>query len=444
MSTDLAQELLTLRIDARQWRFADLRIDIEPMSFGSDAANPHTQYSNAIAIFDDVGDGAVGAAFTLGEGNAALCRAAHYLITELDGLSIVDLVASPKGFYETLVNPRQLRWISPYAGLPMMAAGLVVNTLIDAASKRVGMPAWEYMAKLPADVLLSLMSLRHLDPGMELAAKLARGAEGVAERCDQLRRVRLPVYHTTWIGHSAEDVSAQIREQTARRGIRTFKIKIGSDFDRDLEKLDEIMAGAPSGTRFAVDANQTLTLDEAKTWMRALSIRHVLWLEEPFAPDNTVLFGELSRIKAAEGLSCEIASGENCPNPHTAAALVSGGLDRYQSDPCRMLGLVDGILTAALAHYQSREFTPHAGGTALDELSLHLQLVNLARIDLARNPSTSLTENVGFCSRFYAQPALVRDGEAAVPTEAGLLVGLASEVSKALRDYRDGVSWLKL
>lgn len=447
MTTDLGTALRSIRVDANQWRFCDLRIDIPPLSYGSDAANPHTQYSNAIAILDCLSAPGIGASFTLGEGNDLLCQASQFLVSEMDGVTVGELMDSPHGLYETLVNPRQLRWLSPYAGLPMMAAGLILNTLLDAAGKRAGMPAWEYLARLDTADLLGLVSLRHLGPALpsaDAAQVLDDALPGVADRCEQLRSSGLPVYYTTWIGHSAADVADQMQQQYDLRGIHTFKVKIGPDIARDLEKLDAIQAAIPADARIAVDANQTLSLEQAESWLHALSDRGILWLEEPFAPDNVGLFAALAHTKQEAGLTCEIATGENCPNPHTAASLIAGGLDRYQPDPCRMVGLADGLVTAITAHKHDRTYTPHAGGTGLDELSPHLQLLNLARVDSHRDPSHSLTENVGFCSRFYAQPTAVTGGRATTPTQPGLLVGLTNNVSERLIDYREGISWLEL
>ena len=49
----------------------------------------------------------------------------------------------------------------------------------------------------------------------------------------------------------------------------------------------------PEDIILCADANQTLSLEIAKKFIVALEARGVLWLEEPFAPDNIVLFEEL-------------------------------------------------------------------------------------------------------------------------------------------------------
>lgn len=447
MSDLLSRALTDLQIAAPKWRFIDLRIDIPAGSFGSDAINPHTQYSNPIALMEHGCDTAVGASFTLGVGNEMVCNAAEYILSELDGLSVGELITSKQGFYETLTNPRQLRWLSPNSGLPLMAAGLIVNTLLDAASKTVGLPAWEYLARLPTDLLMGLINLRHLDERYDQASVrdvLDRGLSGIDTRCAQLKAEGIPVYYTTWIGHDAETISRQILSQHQDRGIQVFKLKIGPDIERDSAKLRRIRELIPEGIKLCVDANQTLSLNEAKRWLHLLTDHSIQWLEEPFAPDNILLFQKLIHYKRDHNLNCEVVTGENCPNHFTASALMDCGIDRFQADPCRMLGILDVILVCILASIRNCNITPHAGGSSLDELSPHIQLFNLARIRPDDRPAESLTENVGFCSRYFAAPTIVKNGRIRTQLKPGLLVGVADSVIAQLQDYKEGISWLEL
>ncbi|OBI26212.1 hypothetical protein A5709_07450 [Mycobacterium sp. E1386] len=443
----LVTALTNFRFEAAQWRFADLRIDIPPESFGSDAINPHTQYSNPVAMTEGDAGPAVGASFTLGAGNEMICAGGEFIVNELDGLTVGDLMARGHGFYETLTNPLQLRWLSPNAGLPLMAGGLVVNTLLDAASKSVGLPAWEFLARLPTDVLMNLINLRHLDERYDagtVRSVLDLGLSDIDKRCARLKAEGLPVYYTTWIGHDAETIAKQIVAQYCDRGIRMFKVKIGRDIECDARKLARIRQLVPKEIDLCVDANQTLDANEARAWLQLLADQGVKWLEEPFAPDNARLFQDLVGFKRDNGLSCEIVTGENCPNHFTASALIDSGIDRFQADPCRMLGLVDVILVTVVAALRDCAVTPHAGGSGLDELSPHIQLFNLARVRTDLAPATSLTENVGFCSRFFAAPTSVKQGRAVVQQTPGFLVGLESRVMRHVRGYKEGVSWLTL
>ncbi len=425
----------------------DVRINIPPDSFGSDAINPHTQYSNPLAILDCGELEAIGASFTLGEGNQMVCEAADFMVRQLEGISVADLINSDRGFYESMTNPSQLRWLSPNSGLPLMAAGLILNTLIDAAAKACSLPAWEYLARLPSDFLLNILQQRHLPKrhSREALKKiLEQGLTGIDERCNNLRHGGLPVYYTTWIGHDAGLIANQIQEQYERRGIRQFKLKIGKNFEQDVEKIKAILERTPGDVILCADANQTLDFHEAVQWVSTLSTLGLLWLEEPFAPDNIKLFSDLVEEKKRRGWGCEIVTGENCPNHYTAAALMASKIDRFQADPCRMFGMLDAVLVSCIARIDGCSITPHAGGSSLDEQSPHIQLFNLARVCTDIKAKDSLTENVGFCSQYFASPTIVASGIAQTPVTPGLLVGLSPKVRASVMNHKQGITWLTL
>ena len=94
-SDQLTNAFSSLRFEARQWKFVDFRINIPAQSFGSDAINTHTQYSNQTAILDSGQWQAIGASFTLGEANQMVCEAADFIVRQLDGKTVSDLMESP-------------------------------------------------------------------------------------------------------------------------------------------------------------------------------------------------------------------------------------------------------------------------------------------------------------------------------------------------------------
>ena len=440
------ETLKSFRFVANDWKFTDFRLDIPPLSLGSDASNRHTQYSNPIAEVVQSNVVGFGYSFTLGNGNDFVVEAARLLVKELDGRAVGDILSEESGFYRTLTGNSQIRWLSPWGGVPMMSSGLIVNTIIDWASKSLGVPAWEFLAKLEPLELLSLIGLEHLsqETRSSLEAYLHESFESVDSRVEKLKTGVLPVYFTTWIGQSPSQVAEQIWSQFETRGITKFKLKIGSNFEGDVARILEIINESPPGVEFAADANQSLDFISATRWMEKLSTLGFLWLEEPFAPDNAVLFGDLSRFKDARNLTCQIASGENCPNPQTAASLLRSGIDIFQADTCRMLGLIDNVTTAALSRASGASYVPHAGGSGLDELARHTQLVNLSRVETTLDPAVSLTEHIGFTSAVFMNPAEVSGGSAKIPDTPGLGVGLAGKYSEMLAKHKGGVLWGKL
>lgn len=439
--------LLNFKFKRAEWEFVDLRIDIPPLSFGSDAMNPHTQYSNPIAFLNCQNFEAIGSSFTLGAGNNMICEAADLMVCQLEGKTINDLINSTTGFYEQISNPPQIRWLSPNSGIPMMAAGLIINTLFDAASKNAGLPAWEYLAKLPTETILNLISLRHVPSKFDkkkIEEILDQGLIGIEDRCNKIKKTGLPVYFTTWYGHDWQTISDQISRVYSEKGIKQFKIKISSQIQEDFQKLVKISEMVPNDVKLCVDANQTLSFPEAERWMKLLSENNFMWLEEPFAPDNLPLFKALINSKNKNNFNCEIVTGENCPNHYLATALMEMGIDRFQSDPCRMLGLLDNIIVCCIAKISDCAITPHAGGSSLDELSPHIQMFNLARVRTDITPNETLTENVGFCSHFFSSSTKVKNGMAFAPLSIGFLKGLENRSKMGLKDYVKGVSWLEL
>ncbi len=114
---NLVQFLQEYTFSLSDWAVYDTRISIPPLSYGSDAINPHTQYSNPLILFRRNGVKGVGVSFTLGDGNDILCSCIKKILWQLDGISLRELFQVDGLFFETFANPRQLRWLSPHSGV---------------------------------------------------------------------------------------------------------------------------------------------------------------------------------------------------------------------------------------------------------------------------------------------------------------------------------------
>jgi len=265
-------DLLDLRIDAAAWRFCDLRIDIPPASFGSDAINPHAQYSNPVALLNAGDQTGVGVSFTLGAGNEMLCAAADLIVQQHDGCTVGELMEG--GLHQTLTNPQQFALAVAERRGAIDGRRVGHQHVARCGRKRACLPAWEYLARFPSDVLVDLLDFGHLvDPAIheQVLTILESTTDGLDQRCEELRTSGLPVYFTTWIGHSAEAVAEQIIEQRESRGIERFKLRSGRDLDRDTKKLERVRQLLPEDFALCVDANQTLAMPEAIRWLDYLS-----------------------------------------------------------------------------------------------------------------------------------------------------------------------------
>jgi len=119
----------------------DIRFKQEKMGMGSDASNPHTDYSNPYIILHTgtIVDGqsleGIGIGFSLGKGNDMICNAIEELKEIIVGLTLYDILLNFKTIVRRLTNPIQSRWIGPVSGPYYMAAGAIVNAIFDLWSK---------------------------------------------------------------------------------------------------------------------------------------------------------------------------------------------------------------------------------------------------------------------------------------------------------------------
>jgi L-alanine-DL-glutamate epimerase-like enolase superfamily enzyme len=430
-----------------EWTVHDLRIDIPPLSYGSDAANTHTQYSNPLVFLERESLRGLGASFSLGRGNEQICANVRYILKDFDGLVLGDLLSRQGVISEKFANPSQLRWLSPNSGPVYMAGAVILNTLLDWAAKKLGLPLWEALCREPTNNLLKFISTTQYSPFLsisEIKMSLDNGLVGIEERIQSIKSKGMPVYYTTWLGRSSLAIREDINKVHSEKGITCFKIKVNDNTDSVIRKLKNIFLPFENRMfRYFSDANQTLKFNSAVELARSLANLQVEWLEEPFAPDNVRLHRELRAVLHSEGSSMHIVTGENCPNAHTAIEFIqTGGCDRFQVDACRVMSICDLIPIMVAAAKQRVPIVPHAGGSALDELVTHLTAFNFCRVSTSELLDDTLTEHVGFCSRFFKFPASVASGRASCPVEPGYLCDVSDETYAALAQPTEE-KWLK-
>ena len=436
----ILSKIANFKINIEEWNIIDLRIDIPDLGPGSDAINRHTQYSNPIATVKKLNIEGVGAGFTLGLGNNLICSAIEDILGLWNGLTLNEIAReSSTDIYNILSNPRQIRWLSPNSGVNYQAVGVIINTIIDWIGKDEKMPAWLMLTKVTEsefrDFYACPLNLSHVMQSEDYLFKQNNINY-------DYKNLAIRAYHTTWIGSSAKELAKEIILINKEKGIKLFKLKIGKDPDIFLVKINELKSILPKEIQLCTDANQTMDLDSAKKFISNADSLDILWLEEPFAPDNIEAFKKLLEYRNSNNLRIEIVSGENCPSPHVAAALMEVGIDRFQADPCRMMGLVDILLVSQLGRFFNVPITPHAGGSCLDELSLHISFYDQVQNNF--NLEGALIENVGFCSHIMKFPSKVLDGMISPPLHPGFLVGFDEKITIKFQNYKKGTTWLKL
>jgi L-fuconate dehydratase len=420
----------------------DVRFRFHEGGPGSDAINPHTDYSNPyITVRTNVaGLEGTGIGFTLGRGNDLVCTAARRLKPLIEGKMLSELLEDFAAYWRKLANPLQARWLGPGCGTYYMAAGALINAVFDLWAKAEEKPLWELLSDCAPELIVSMLDFRyveHLIDRTDALSILRENRGGIENRKKLLHEKGLPCYYTTWIGTTTASLIEQIEEVRQRDGIDTFKVKVGVSLEQDRSRLSALRERFGDNISLLADANQVWSVPQAIDWMKALAEYDVGWIEEPVAPD--LIDGHRLIREELKSFGIEVVSGENCPNSHVAGQfMASKAIDRFQPDTCRVLGPPEILLILLLAQKYGVPACPHAGGSGLDELVPHLSAWNFlcCRPTLER----TLVEHVGFCSRFFVAPSRVSAGRLTVPEQPGYLVGMRRD---AIREYRfpDGPAW---
>ena len=211
------------------------------------------------------------------------------------------------------------------------AVGLLDAALWDLSAKQRGEPLWR---------------------------TLADGADG---------RGTIALYASG--GHyRAENDIARLCEDVRRaigRGHRRFKIKIGgATIAADARRIEALLALLGPGMTLAVDGNGTFSRDVALAYLEALAPYPLAWIEEPVAPLDFDLHGEV-----AARSRLPLATGENIFSHDDARNLLRyGGLRRdrdvLQFDISLSYGIVEYLRILALLDQQQwkrERCAPHAG-----------------------------------------------------------------------------------
>lgn len=98
-----------------------------------------------------------------------------------------------------------------------------------------------------------------------------------------------------WLGYSNEKM-IDLCEKYQAKGFTAFKIKIGQDVNRDIERC-KLMRDLIGYTNvLMLDSNQIFDVQQAIDWVKQLKDFKPLWIEEPTSPDDVL--GHVTIAKA--------------------------------------------------------------------------------------------------------------------------------------------------
>jgi len=382
---------------------------------GSDAVHRDPVYSYAATLLhDDSGLTGTGLAFTLGEGNDLVCRAAEFYARQLVGRDIEQVMAGFGELQRRLSDEQQFRWLGPHKGLVHLALASVTNACWDLWARKRGVPLWRLLLDLDTEELIATLDFSYVTDalGIDDARGLIESARPTRSLREGILDTGYPGYDTSigWFNYSDEQVAANVAK-SASEGFTAMKLKVGSpDIARDVRRARLVRAAAGDAVRLMVDANQQWTLAQAIAFAEATRDLNLFWLEEPTHPDDV-----LGHRTIAEAIApVKVAAGEHVPNRILFKNyLQAGAMAICQVDAVRVAGVSEFLVISLLARRFGVPVIPHVGD--MGQLHQHLVLFNHIALD---HPALFL-EHIPHLQQHFTEPVRIVSGRYATPRRPG-------------------------
>jgi L-fuconate dehydratase len=226
------------------------------------------------------------------------------------------------------------------------------------------------------EFLVSLIDFRYCSDVLtkeEAIEMLRECSNGKDEREKELLEKGYPAYTTAagWLGYSDEKMKSLCQKYISM-GFNAFKIKIGQNLERDIERCKIMRNLIGYDNILMVDANQIFDVPQAIDWLIALKDFNILWIEEPTSPDDVL--GHAAIAKALKPYGIKVATGEMICNRVMFKQFMQAEAFEYcQVDSARIGGVNELLMVYLMAKKFNVKVCPHAGGVGLSEMIQHLQ-----------------------------------------------------------------------
>jgi L-fuconate dehydratase len=382
---------------------------------GSDAIHRNPIYSYAVTqLYDDSGHTGVGFAFTLGEGNDLVCKAAQFYAEQLKGRDIEELMSNFGTVFNELSNEQQFRWLGPHKGVAHLGLASVTNACYDLWAKKRGVPLWKLLIDLKPEEIVNTLDLSYLEDEMtrEQAIDLLKSNLTGKEDRTKIIDKGYPGYDTSigWFNYSDEQVRENVHKAMAE-GFTAMKLKVGSkEFERDIRRSHIVREAAGDSATIMLDANQQWTLPQALEICPQFLSMNPYWIEEPTHPDDVLAHKVLAEAIAPT----KLALGEHVPNRiifKNYLQTQSAGF--MQVDAVRVGGVSEFISVSLLCKKYGIPVVPHVGD--MGQLHQHLVLFN----HISMGHEALFLEHIPHLQKHFVNPVKIENAVYITPMEPG-------------------------
>ena len=220
------------------------------------------------------------------------------------------------------------------------------------------------------------------------------------------------VYHGGIDLNYSKEKLIEKNSQYLAAGYRALKIKVGlPNLKDDVDRVEAIRNLLGTDQSLMIDANYSLTVDEAIKALTHFQEYNITWFEEPIDPDDLEGYRYL-----VESVDVPIAMGENLhifSEFHNAFNI--GNITYIQPDASNCGGITGWLNVAKLA--KSKGLTVSSHGMQ----ELHVSLVS------SQINSGWLEAHSFYIDQYTKRPLLLDDGFAVAPDEIGIGVEFITE-----------------
>jgi len=382
---------------------------------GSDAIHRDPIYSYAVTnLIDDSGLTGTGFAFTLGEGNDLVCKAAAFYAEQLKGKDIEELMADFGAVFNKLSNEQQFRWLGPHKGVVHLALASVTNACYDLWAKKRNVPLWKLLNDLSPEQVVQTLDLSYLEEEMTREQAIHLLKDNLKDKQERMGILETGYagYDTSigWFNYSDEQVRENCKKAIAE-GFKAMKLKVGStDPERDIRRSHLVREVAGDDVKVMLDANQQWTLPQAIKICGSLQSMQPYWIEEPTHPDDV-----LAHKVLADAISpTKLALGEHVPNRIIFKNyLQTGSAGFIQADAVRVGGVSEFITISLLCRKYNVPVVPHVGD--MGQLHQHLVLFN----HISVGHEALFLEHIPHLQKHFVNPVKIENGVYVTPMEIG-------------------------
>ena len=382
---------------------------------GSDAIHRNPIYSYAVTnLVDDSGLVGTGFAFTLGEGNDLVCKAADFYAQNLKGKDIEDIMSDFGTLSNQLSNEQQFRWLGPHKGIVHLALASVTNACFDLWAKKRGVPLWKLLTDLSPEEIVNTLDLSYLEEELTRGQALDLIKNQVSTRFSRENIIEKGYsgYDTSvgWFNYSDDKVRENCKKALAE-GFTAMKLKVGSaEAERDIRRANIVREIAGNDVKIMLDANQQWTLPQALKICKSLQSMNPYWIEEPTHPDDVIAHKTLSEAIAPT----KLALGEHVPNKVLFKNFLQVHCAGFmQVDAVRVGGVSEFITISILCKKFGIPVVPHVGD--MGQLHQHLVLFN----HIVLGHEALFLEHIPHLQQHFVHPVVIQDGVYKTPQYAG-------------------------